>query len=118
MEALAAAIYDFAVGVFHLMFWRLFGWSDRLPPSGPVNAAVTQTLNIVLIYVLFAFAAGILWANWFDRDATFPLIAGAGFWLLRAALQPLLFALPRPMTLRLTALWLVGATLHGVAATA
>jgi hypothetical protein len=118
MEALTAAVYDLAVAVFHLMFWRLFGWKDRLPASGAVNAAVTQTLNIVLIYVFCAFGLGISWAVWSHYDATPLLVAGAGFWLLRAALQPLLFPLPRALNLRLTAVWLVGAAVHGIAAAA
>jgi hypothetical protein len=115
MESVIAAAYDVAVGVFHLTFWRLFRWSDRLPASGASNAAVTQTLNIVLIYVFFAFAAGILWAEW---SATPLLIAGSGFWVLRAALQPLLFSLPSGLQLRLTVAWLLGAAVHGIAAAA
>ena len=39
-----ASLFDIGFGLFHLAFWRLFGWPATLVGSGKINAAVTQTL--------------------------------------------------------------------------
>jgi hypothetical protein len=48
------------------------------------------------------------------RDPPHPLllVAGAGFWLVRTALQPLLFRLRRELSTMLTLLFITGAALH------
>ena len=109
--------YDCALAVFHILFWRLFGWPARLEPSGKVNAAITQTLNVMLTYVFVAYAATIAWQLRSGAEPpAVPLAIGAGFWLLRAALQPGLFRLRPSTNLGLTLLWLFGSALHGAAA--
>lgn len=63
-----ATAYNIGLGIFHLLFWRLFGWPDSLRPSGQVNMAITQTLNLMLSYGFFALAIGLIWATaWMDR---------------------------------------------------
>ena len=93
MYALLAAGFDVSVGLFHLMFWRLFGWPSRLQPAGRLNAAITQTLNIMLTYVLFAYAAALTWGTLGTGPQVTLIWIGAGFWILRASLQPLRFPL-------------------------
>jgi hypothetical protein len=112
---LLATLFDAGVGFFHLVFWRLFGWSRRLPRSGPINAAITQTLNVVLTYVLLAYAAALAYASRTGGDTSLLLWAGAGFWLLRAGLQPTLFPLRMTLNAPITGVWLLGAGLHAVA---
>lgn len=114
--ALVAAAYDIGLGIFHLLFWRLFGWPRSLHSSGQVNAAITQTLNLMLSYSFFAFAAGLMIAATSGGQALPGLAgAGAGFWTIRAFLQPLLFGRTHPVSRWLTLLFLVGATLHAAA---
>ena len=107
---LAGAI-DLGFAVFHLGFWRLFGWPARLESSGRLNAAITPTMNIMLIYVFLAAGIGMIvaapaWLAW----------GGAGFWALRALLQPLQFGLRHWVSVALFALMVLGAVLHALAA--
>ena len=59
--AVLAGATDLGFALFHAMFWRLFNWPGRLPASGTVNSAITQTLNVVLIYAFCAYGAGLIW---------------------------------------------------------
>ena len=113
----AAGLFDLGFALFHLAFWRLWAWPATLKPSGDLNAAITQTLNIVLLY-LFA-ATGLLLIA--APEAVETSVAGraflgiwTGFWLLRAALQPLLFGLDHKMSRAIFALFLLGGVLHAV----
>ena len=110
--ALLSAGFDLAVCLFHITFWRLFGWPGRLAPAGRLNAAVTQTLNIMLAYVFFATAAGIAWAVLTGHPPEAVLWAATGFWLLRMTLQPALFPLSSRVNVAVTAVWLLGAAIH------
>lgn len=110
---IASAIYDFGFVLFHLLFWRLFGWPVSLAPSGTVNAAITQTLNLMLSYCLVTYGVALLWVGSVDGILA---LAGSGFWLLRAVAQPILFSLRPPFSIALTALFVCGALLHAAVA--
>lgn len=111
------AIYDFGFALFHIMFWRLFRWPAALAPSGSVNAAITQTLNLMLAFVFATYATGIvLTSN--GSHPTFALWAGAGFWMLRFVLQPLMFGLGRRASVVMSVIFVVGVVLHAAAASA
>lgn len=114
-----AGAFDLAFAAFHLTFWRLLGWPRSLDPAGRVNAAVAQTLNIMLTFVLLASGLALVVGPMIGRtvDAVVPAI-GAGFWLLRTALQPLLFPRLAPWSLALGAVFLAGFLLHAWAALA
>jgi hypothetical protein len=105
--------YNIAFAVFHTLFWRVFGWPATIRSSGHVNSAITQTLNLMLIYC-FSFYGG--WLIWAGANGIRPhpllLVAGGGFWLVRTALQPLLFRLRRDLSTMLTLLFITGAVLH------
>ena len=91
----AAILFDVGFAIFHVMFWYLFGWPARLNVSGGINTAITQTLNAMLI-VFGLYAAALLWhATASERAPAMLLLAGAGFWLVRAAAQPVLFRIGR-----------------------
>src|SRR5829696_2045328 len=96
----AAILFDVGFAIFHVMFWYLFGWPARLRVSGGINTAITQTLNAMLIYVLGLYAAALLWyATASERAPAMLLLAGARFWLVRAAAQPV-FAFTRSARMR------------------
>ena len=78
--------------LFHLAFWRLFGWPARLQASGTINSAITQTLNWMLIYAGTVYGSSLIWLA-LSGQAVSPLLAGAGagFWALRLVLQPSYF---------------------------
>ena len=82
---LLAGFGDLIGAAFHAAFWRLFRWPETLAGSGRLNAAVTQVMNIMLIYTFAALGLALLWL----REAAPPalLLAAVGFGALRLALQ-------------------------------
>lgn len=104
---IAVAVYDVGFCIFHALFWRIFNWPGSLRPSGGVNVAITQTLNIVLGYVFLAYALAAMLAP-------FPalFLAGAGFWAIRAVLQPILFRIERRKNWAMTMLFAAGSGIH------
>lgn len=82
-------VFALIVALFHLCFWRLFGWPNRLKGSGHLNAAITQVMNIMLIYVFATYGATLLWLG--PLTPALLLAAGAWFIALRLGLQPGMF---------------------------
>lgn len=117
ITVLVCGFVNLAFALFHVAFWRLFAWNDRLPRSGFVNAAITRTLNLMLIYVFALYGGFLVWRAAQDVPVE-PgyLLAGAGFWVLRAVLQPMLFGLGNRLSVMLFACFVVAAGLHAVAA--
>ena len=114
-----AGSIDLAFAVFHLLFWRLFGWPESLDASGAVNRAITQTMNVMLIYLFAAYGAGLIWLAWQPSGfAALYAAAGAGALLLRTGLQVLWFPMRRQASLVVTPVFVLAAALHGVAALA
>lgn len=110
----AAGLIDLGFAVFHMLFWKLLGWPRSLGASGDTNSAVTRTLNLVLIYVFLVYGAALIWLG---ATASLGLLAaGAGFWVLRAILQPTLFGMKSPLSPQLLAAFLIAAVVHGLAA--
>jgi hypothetical protein len=114
---LVAALYCFALGIFHLMFWRLFGWPASLAGSGSINASVTQTLNIMLTFGVTMYGAALLWAALHPERATWTLpAAGAAFLAVRIAVQPFQFSMRDRPSQMITLAFVAGALIHGAAA--
>lgn len=80
------AVHSFAFAVFHLAFWRLFGWREQLALLSRVNRGIVQILNLRLTYVFFAIGALCLA---FPQELVGTqlgravLLGMAGFWLAR-----------------------------------
>ncbi|MCA0419471.1 MAG: hypothetical protein LCH80_12225 [Proteobacteria bacterium] len=110
--ALAAGLLDLGFALFHVAFQRLFGWPERLAPSGSLNTAITQTLNAMLIFVFLAYGAALIWlSGQGDVHPVLPLV-GAAFWGLRLTLQFIWFDLkPWPSKL-ITVVFAVTAAVH------
>lgn len=43
------------MGVFHLLFWKLFDWGNELSKLSVTNSNIMQKLNIGLCILLFSF---------------------------------------------------------------
>src|SRR4051812_46565470 len=115
---LACGVFNLALALFHLSFWKLFAWPRTLAESGRVNRAVTQILNLAVTY-LFGLSALLCLLYPADLGTTaighFWLLAMAVFWLARALIQPLFFGLKHPLSATLFGVFGLGAAIHGVA---
>lgn len=49
-------VHSLGFAAFHLAFWKLFGWPAALRQAGIATRAVTQILNLRLIYVFLGVA--------------------------------------------------------------
>lgn len=114
----AAGVFNLALAIFHLSFWRLFNWPKSLSESGAVNRSVTQILNLAVTY-LFLLSALVCFMFPSDLAATafgrFWLAAMAVFWAARALIQPSFFGLRHPVSLALFGVFILGAIIHGIA---
>ena len=113
---LAAAILDLGFFAFHLGFWRIFGWPERLAGSGSLNAAITQTLNAMLAFVFAAYGAALFWL--WQHGLSLPplLVVGAGFWTLRLVMQFALFDLRSLPSKVISAVFAANGCVHLLAA--
>lgn len=104
-----SVIYDLGFALFHLTFWRWLKWPQSLRNSGRLNQSITQTLNVMLSYVLVVYGVSL---GLVAAQIQGPLaLSGSGFWLLRAIAQPILFARTR-LSWIMVAVFAVGASLH------
>jgi hypothetical protein len=115
---LAAGAFNLALALFHLCFWRIFGWPQSLAQSGTLNRSVTQILNLA---ITFLFALSGLVCILFPADLAgtalghFWLLAMAIFWLARAFVQPIFFGLRHPASLAIFVVFALGCAIHAVA---
>jgi hypothetical protein len=87
--------------IFHLLFWRLFGWRRQLRKLDLVNGGIMQVLNLCLSLVFLIFAIISLWfAEELLRTALGQvMLAGMSvFWLLRLIEQPVFFGFSKAST--------------------
>jgi len=80
--------------LFHIGFWKIFDWKHDLARLQPINRAIMQTLNLVLIYLFLGFAAlSIVLAGADSLGGLERALCAfvGGVFLLRAALQLPLF---------------------------
>jgi hypothetical protein len=114
---IAAAIYCFALAIFHLMFWRLFVWPASLSGSGSLNVGVTQTLNIMLTVGVTMYGAALLYSALHPERVMWTLpAAGAVFMAVRIVVQPFQFSMRNRLSQAITAIFVLGAIVHAAAA--
>jgi len=53
--------HSLGFAIFHLAFWKLFDWPRSLRQTSPATLAVTQILNLRLIYVFLGVAVLCFW---------------------------------------------------------
>ena len=116
-EKLAAAsgVYHIGIAIFHLAFWRLFGWHTALRKLDRVNAAIMQVLNLRLTWLFLVFATialvypGELVATPIGKG----LLTGITlFWLMRAVEQIIFFGLRQRASQAFFLVCVAGAALH------
>lgn len=111
----AAAIFNFAFGIFHLFFWRLLKWKEQLKHVSAVNRAVMQTLNICLTfifllvgYIYFFFSGEVL----STRIGHALLLGMVLFWFIRTIAQIYFFNLKEKVHQILLILFILGVVVH------
>jgi hypothetical protein len=114
-----AGLIDLGFAVFHATFWHLFGWSEKLKASGRLDAAITPTLNALLIYVFTMYGSVLIGFALSGHPVPSILaLAGAGFWTMRTLLQPVFFRIWSPPFIILTFVFAIAAVAHGAASVA
>jgi tryptophan-rich sensory protein len=108
-------VFDLAFAVFHLGFWRIFGWREELPRLSFANRGILQVLNLCLTYVFVVMAATcLLVADDLTTSGLGRFLLGsfALFWALRAIYQPVFFGLKHPLSIGLFVAFLLGTAIH------
>ncbi|TIN27582.1 hypothetical protein [Mesorhizobium sp.] len=83
--------------------------------SGNLNAAITQTLNVMLTFTCVSYGATLLWL-WY-RGLIWPplLFFGAAFWAIRLAAQFALFDMRHWQSKLISTVFAVSASAHALA---
>ena len=58
---LVAGAYTAGLIVFHLLFWRIFDWPNKLAGLDPVNRSTMQVLKLSITFIFGIFA----WLSFF-----------------------------------------------------
>ena len=108
------AIHSIGFALFHLGFWRLFGWPRTLQATTLPNRAIVQIANVQLVWV-FA-GVGLLCLLFPGELADTPLgralLGGmAAFWLIRLAGQFIWLRVHHPLVHALSVVFALGAAL-------
>ena len=111
---LLCALHSFGFALFHLGFWRLFGWPRTLEGTTRANRAILQIANLQLVWV-FA-AVGLLCllhpAELASTALGRAVLGGmCAFWLLRLANQFIWLRIHHPLVHVLSVLFACGAAL-------
>jgi len=108
-------LYNLAFLIFHDFFWKIFDWKDDLKKLTPINKAIMQVLNLMLIFVLLIFA----YVSFFhvqempttELGKTITIFI-ALFWGIRAILQLVFFSRTKLISYMLFAIFIIGFLLY------
>lgn len=107
-------VHSLGFAVFHMFFWKWFNWPAALRQSNVATRAVTQILNLRLIYVLLGVAA----LCFFLPDELLHTRLGqvflggmALFWVGRLIEQFVFLRINRPQVHALSVMFTLGAVL-------
>lgn len=110
-------LHSFVFALFHLGFWKLFDWKRDLQRTSVATRAITQILNLRLIY----FFVGIGALCFAFTDALHSTALGRAlllfmslFWVGRTIEQFVFLRVNKPLVHVLTALFVIGAALFAL----
>lgn len=110
-------LHSFAFALFHLAFWKLFRWKQELQKVGLPTRAITQILNLRLIY-LFTGVGVLCFAFTRELHSTTLgralLVFMSLFWAGRTIEQFVFLRINKPMVHGLTVLFVIGAILFAL----
>ena len=111
---LFCGLYNIVFALFHMVFWRLFNWSDDLKKLSFANRGIMQILNIQLIFY-FLFVAVVCFAFPLELVETkfgnVFLLGNSLFWLIRTVQQFVFLRANHRFIHLLTVLFMIGTIL-------
>ena len=110
-------LHSAGFAAFHLGFWKLFGWPRALARVPYATRAITQILNLRLIYVFLGIAAlcFLMPQDLLNTRLGNALLAGMSlFWVGRTIEQFVFLRVNAPIVHVLTALFVIGAVLFAL----
>lgn len=118
-EAVVAlcGLHSLGFALFHLAFWKLFDWPQALRRTNAATRAVTQILNLRLVYVFLGVAAlcFLLPQDLLGTRLGRAFLAGMSlFWVGRTIEQFVFLRVNHPLVHALTALFVLGAALFAL----
>ena len=114
-------VYNIALILFHLSFWRIFNWNEELASVSFLNRAVMQVLNISLMFVfaIFAYISLVHTSELVDTPlGNSLLVLMALFWLARSVQQIVYFKLQHWLSWLFLLLFFSGFLLYAIPAAA
>ncbi len=111
----ACGIYNLVFAAFHVYFWKLCSWKEELPKSGQVNSAITQVLNLRLIYVFLLMTVLYFFCQEELLSTNIGLVLLVGFflfWVGRTIEQFIFFRINAAFIQILTVTFIAGSVLH------
>lgn len=112
-----AGLHSLGFALFHLAFWKLFDWPEALLHTNIATRAVTQILNLRLVYV-FLGVAGLCFflpRDLLDTRLGRVFLAGMSlFWVGRTIEQFVFLRVSRPLVHVLTLLFVTGAVVFAM----
>ena len=90
-----SGLYAIGLGIYHIMFWKIFKWKTDLQNVHFINRGVMQIMNLCLIYV-FMFIMGFI-TLFYSKELKETslghaiLFTFAGFWFIRTIEQIIFF---------------------------
>ena len=123
METLISfgGVYNIALILFHLSFWRIFNWNEELARVSFLNRAVMQVLNISLMFVfaIFAYISLVHTSELMNTPlGNSLLVLMALFWLARSVQQIVFFKLQHWLSWLFLLLFFSGFLLYAIPAAA
>lgn len=115
----AGGLYNIALVIFHLLFWKLFNWADDLRSLSVLNRAIMQVMNLslVVVFLMFAYLSLIHTAELFSTTLGRALLLSiAVFFMLRAIMQITFFRLQHWGSVAFLIFFLAGGVLYGIPA--
>lgn len=103
--------HSIVFAIFHLAFWKLFDWPSALRSTRVENSAITQILNLRLIYIflLTAFLCFIFTEELSSTGLGRAFLAGmAIFWLGRTLEQFIFLRMNHWLVHVLTVMFVIG----------
>ena len=115
----AGGLYNIALIIFHLLFWRIFNWNEDLRRLSFLNRAIMQVMNLslVVVFAMFAYLSlihhGQLLSTTLGRAV---LLSISVFFFLRALLQVVFFRLQHWGSVAFLVFFIAGGILYGIPA--